>query len=277
MKATPVIVKTLALVALLGAVVGIQFAYDAARPSVAATLPGTFTPGMVRIADMGFHPAIASFLWASTLPEILDLFKGRSNARYFEDLAFLNAVDPKMSYPYAFSVLTLPAVPSSSLPTRLADSFAIGERGLRDADADWRIPYYMAINYYLELKDIPSAVKYFDIAAATPGVPDYAKRFGQNFGISQRDRDRVRGIWETVYESSNDPATKERAAAYVQRLDIFDFLEDAAKIYRQKFGAYPASPEQLVEKGILTAVPPDPFGYTFTISADGTAGIVTTD
>ncbi len=257
---------------LLAAVVALQIEYDATALSLSSSLPATFTPGMVRMIDMGFDPAVASFLWAGTMPEILDLFL-HGNRSYVTDLAFLTGVDPKLSYPYAFSVLTLPIVPTSTFPDVLGYSFKIGEEGIANADPDWRIPYYMAINYYLELKDYKNASTYFDIAARTPGVPDYAERFALNFGIQQNERDRVRNLWETVYESSNDPATKARAAAYVERMNDFDYLEAAARTYKQDFGHYPTSTEALVLKGIIPAVPEDPFGFTFIFDPHGVAAI----
>jgi len=265
-------IKKLAFFALLFVgVIVLQVESDALAVVLPASLPATFTPGMVRMVDMGFDPAVASFLWAGTMPEILDLFRG--HAEYFTDLAFLNGVDPKMSYPYAFSVLTLPAVPTSSYPEALSQSFAIGQKGIAQGDPDWRVPYYMAINYYLQLKDYKDAATYFDLAARTPGVPDYAERFALNFGIQQNERDRVRDLWATVYESTNDPATKDRAAAYIERLNDFDYLEAAAKVYKQKFGVYPTSTQLLVTAGIIPAVPQDPFGFFFTLDASGTAAI----
>lgn len=264
--------KACFLLLLFGMVVVLQLEYDATRFTLRASLPGTFTPSIVRMIDMGFHPIVASFLWAGTMPEILNLFS-HGNTQYLADLAFLNTVDPKLGYPYAFSVLTLPIVPSSTYAAALGDSFAIGEKGLANADPDWRIPYYMAINYYLALRDFGHATQYFNLAAEMPGVPDYAARFALNFGINQKERDRVRGIWETVYKSTNDPDMKERAAAYVERLNDFDYLEAAAKAYKTRYGSYPSSLDEFVAKGIIPAVPQDPFGFTFVINPDGTAGI----
>jgi hypothetical protein len=269
------IAKIFLLALVFAGIIGLQFAYDLHRPTLpVAAQGGGLPPIMIRMVDLGFHSTVASFLWAATMPEIIDLFRGRSE--YFADRAFLNAVDPKLSYPYAFSVITLPAVPTRIMPDALTRAQAIGREGIANADPDWRIPYYMAINYYLELKDLKDATWYFNIAAETPGVPEYAARFAMNFGINQKERDRVRGLWATVYESTNDQATKDRAAAYVARLNMLDYLEAAAKAYKQKFGAYPATPEDLVAKKIIPAVPPDPFGFSFLFHSDGTAAVDST-
>ncbi len=263
-----------AVAALLAAAVGCQFWYDAARPAAAASLPPAFTPEMTRLADMGFHPAVASFLWANTMPSILDLFF-RGHTEYLSGLAFLTSVDPKFGYPYAFSVLTLPVIPTSSYPDAVGESFKIGKEGLANADPDWRIPYYMAINYYLERHDLKDAARYFNLAATTPGVPEYAASFALNFGVDQRNRDRVRNLWITVYKSSNDPATKARAAAYIARLNDLDYLDAASKAYKARFGAYPTSTAALVARGIIPAVPVDPFGYSFIIRKDGASDVNT--
>src|SRR5271157_5515936 len=126
--------KAIILLFLFAAIIFFQYGYDAvavSNPSVSAQLP----PGFVRAVDMGFHAPVASFTWISTMPEILDLlFNGR--AEYFSDLNFVTGVDPKMSYPYAFSVITVPL--AISLPNAVQTANAIGERGLAVADPDWR-------------------------------------------------------------------------------------------------------------------------------------------
>jgi 1-deoxy-D-xylulose 5-phosphate reductoisomerase len=149
----------------------------------------------------------------------------------------------------------------------------IGQEGLRNADPDWRIPYYMALNYFVTLKDPEDALKYFDLAAQTPGVPDYARRFALNFGSPASERKKTEELWTTIRDSSNDPATKNRAQAYIDRLEIFDYLEAAVKAYQQKNGMEPTSLDQLVQKGVIPEIPQDPFGYTFILNKDGTVGI----
>jgi hypothetical protein len=264
--------KIIFVAVLLAGIALIQYEYDTTAITLPSSLPATFSPEMVRMTDMGFHSTVASFLWAGTMPEILDLFIN-GHTEYITDLNYLTSVDPQLSYPYAFSVLTLPAVPTSSYPAAISESFVIGREGLANADPDWRIPYYMAINYYLDEDDLKDATWYFNIAANTLGVPGYAESFALNFGVGDNVRDKVRGLWETVYESTNDPDTKARAAAYVERLNDFDYLEAAAKIYKEKYGVYPTSTQALVTTGIIPAIPVDPFGYTFVIRANGSADI----
>jgi hypothetical protein len=264
--------RLFATILLLAAIAGTQAAYDTMAVQTNASLPSLITPETVRMLDMGFDSTAASFLWVSTMPDILDLF--RDNTDYLSGVAYLTAVDPKLDYPYAFSVLTLPAIPTSThYLTGLQDAMAIGRQGLEHADPDWRIPYYMATNYYLELNDPKDALWYFNLAGQTPGVPYYAKRYAENFGAEQRNRDKTRDLWESIRDTTNDPDTKARAQAYIDRLDIFDYLEAAAAQYKKQFGAEPATLNDLVTKGIIPAIPQDPFGFTFTVNKDGSVSI----
>lgn len=263
--------KIVTLALLLGLVVLLQLEYDATKVTLPTSSEQVVSPFMVRMLDMGFHPAVASFLWATTMPEILDLWNGKTE--YFTDLAFVNAVDPKMTYPYAFSVLTLTAVPAQDDPDALQQSIAIGQQGIANGDPDWRIPYYMATNEFLYAKNDAAAAEYYNMAANTPGVPQYAERFSLNFGIETNQRATTEQLWETIKDSTNDPDEKARAQAYIDHLEDFDYLDAASKAYKAKFGAFPTSTAELVQSGIIPSVPVDPFGFTFVIEKDGTTGI----
>lgn len=271
MKASSV--KGIILVLLALAVVVFQFGYDATKSTVPSFASAGISPNFIRAVDMGFHAPVGSFLWIATMPEILDaVLNGKME--YLADERYVNAVDPKLSYPYAFTVLVLPA--AEKYPARIADALAVGTEGIRNADLDWRIPYYMAADYFLELKDNKNALWYYNLAAHTPGIPDYALRFSLNFGIRSAERRTTEDLWATIRDSSNDPDTKARAQAYIDRLEIFDYLDAASKAYQARYGRIPTSTAALLAGSIIPAIPEDPFGFTFVINRDGTSGINTT-
>lgn len=264
--------RTLLLIAVFVGMILSQFEYDIVSAGHTAARGEGLSPNTIRGIDMGFHAAIASFLWIATMPEILDLVFN-NHTEYLSDEAFVNAVDERLSYPYAFSILVLPV--ATHFKDGVSDAVAIGKNGVANADPDWRIPYYLATTYFLELKDMKNALWYYNLAAKTPGIPGYAERFALNFGIRSSEREKTRELWVTIRDSTNDQDTKDRAQAYINRLDIFDYLESAAKVYDKKLGHFPATPADLVTGGIIPSVPQDPFGYTFIFNKDGTSGIDT--
>ncbi|HVN26762.1 MAG TPA: hypothetical protein VMT99_03905 [Candidatus Paceibacterota bacterium] len=266
--------KALIVILFIAAIAATQYDYDLVKPSGPPSLASYTSPEFVRLVDMGFHSTVASALWAGTMPEILDLFVGKTE--YVSDVAYVSSVDPKLGYPYAFSVIAIPAIPAGRFAGQDASdtiALAIGRKGLENVQNDWRIPYYMAIDYYLDAKDERSALTYFDVAARTPGIPDYAERFALNFGVGANQRATTEELWLTIASSTNDEATRERAQAYVTRLQIFDYLEAAARIYKQARGTYPTSTDELVAARVIPEVPPDPFGYTFVFRSGGHADI----
>ncbi|HTY39840.1 MAG TPA: hypothetical protein VMC43_01990 [Candidatus Paceibacterota bacterium] len=259
---------------LVAAIISTQIAYDANRVKAAdQPLPSLSAPA-ARLTDLGLHGAVASFGWASWMSDIILI--SDTSTKFLNELSFVNNVDPKLSFPYAFSVLVLSGMHRYS--KRVSAAIEIGQRGTKDAAPDWRIPFYTATTYYLELKDRADAITYFDIAARTPGAPYYIQRFSENFGIAKRDRDATRAIWEAIYNTAKDDDTRLRAQAYLFRLDIFDLLEKAAALYKGKYGHYPNQPEDLVTEHILSEMPQDPFGFHLKIDPKtGEAGIITTE
>lgn len=264
---TPSILRTLLLAFLFVAIIVSQIGYDAAKVTLPAGLPQSVSPEFVRLVDMGFHSTAGSFLWISTMPEILGIYFSGST-QYLTDLSFVNAVDPRLSYPYAFTVLILPEL--VHFPNHDAIAVAVGKLGIANADPDWRIPYYLGAEYYLNLKDEKDALIYYDIAANTPGIPAIPKNFALNFSALPDDRAKTEALWESIAETTTDANVKQRAEDYIYRLQIFDYLEAAAKAYKIKNGKFPATLQALVTAGVIPSIPQDPFGYQFKINPDGT-------
>lgn len=268
-KVLKIILILFIIILLIGFVAFFQFEYD--LNSISTSSVGyKISPQLMHLIDFGFDPQVASFSWITNMPEILDLFNGK-NIKYFSDLNYTTGVDPKLSYPYAFSVITLPLVKSLHNSYNIANT--IGEDGIKFADPDWRIPFYMATNYYLGLHNKEKALYYYDITSRTPGVPSTTERFAINFSISFGSRDYTKSLWETIRDTTKDKFLKERAQAYIDRLNDLDYLELAAKQYKNVFGVYPKSPSDLVLKKIIPELPQDPFGFNFIFDANGVATI----
>lgn len=260
---------TVALVLVLFAgVATLQYAADLWRTQGPQPKPSTPSLALVRSVDLGLHATAAAFLWINTIIELPFLQDGYP--KFAADLALINNLDPKFSFPYAFTVLVLP---NTKYPDRINETLRIGELGVAQAEPDWRIPFYLATTYHLELKDKVNAARYFDIAAQTPDAPYYIRRFSINYGIAQSDRERTRQVWQFIHDHANEETTKERAKAYLARLDMFDYLDAAVKVYKQKYSAYPKTLDELVTKRIVPELPTDPFGFEFVIDSSGLVGI----
>ncbi len=249
-------------------VVYLQLSYDTQKiktPTRSFSIP----PLLARSLDLGLHSAFASFLWLDTRTEVPMIRNGFE--KFYQDFNLITSLDAKFSTPYAYSVLVLPS--AIRFKDRNDAAIAIGERGIRDADPDWRIPFYLAVIYHIEKKDRGNAAKYFDTAGHTPGAPFEIRRFSLNYTLSPNVREQTKQIWIAIYQSTKDEATKERAKNYIIRIEMFDYLEAAAKVYKQKYGFFPETPNDLVAKKIIAEVPPDPFGFQFVFNDRGMVNV----
>lgn len=263
--------RSLLLLALVASIIGTQVWYDRQtlrRPRVELP-PLSFQ--FIKTLNLGLNSATASFLWIQTIIHLPFLRRGYE--RFSHNLELINNLDPKFSFPYAFTVLVLPTVSSQKLPNKFEETARIGERGIREADPDWQIPFYLAVMYLVDLKDRGSATKYFDITARTPGVTPNIKSVSINFGTSPLLREEIKKIWTALYEDAPDEETRERAKNYVIRIEIIELLDAGIAAYKERHGKGPEQIEDLVRGGVLTKIPNDPYEYKFFIDEFGQAAV----
>ena len=264
--------RAILIVAFFGGIVETQYIYDAQK----AQIPETDFPVSAKFlsyTDLGLHSTLASYLWLfKTRTELIRfLFLPKEDqkegySRYARDLAVINTLDPRYSAPYTLSVI---ALPSFKYADGVQAAISIGKRGIEQADPDWQIPFYLAVIYHIDLKDKTNAYKYFDIAGRTPGIPEQIRVFALNYGSIPTIREQTKQIWGAIYETTDDPDTKERAKKYVVHLTIMDYLESAAKTYKKQFGEYPKDIQGLVSKKIISEIPKDPLDFEFYMYTNG--------
>lgn len=254
---------------LLTGIVFYQLLADIHRPVGAlATRTPRLSGATIRLIDAGLHLPVASLLWISKRLEILTL--SEKNNSFLHTVELINTIDPQLSTPYAFSVLVMPTIRRCSYC--LEAGLAIGELGVRQAEPDWRIAFYLGVEYFTTVKDKVKAAHYFDIAAHSSDAPANIRTFSLNYSSAANERAESKKIWRAVADSAEDEGTRQQALNYLKRLELFDFLQRAVDVYHARFGHYPSELNELVSAGILREVPPDPFGFTLAITPEGTIG-----
>ena len=259
------------IVVLVGFAAAAQYAYDQDRAKNPASVPPALPAWLIRVFNLGLDSATAGFLWTNQVMTELPFLK-YGFARYSSDLALVNQLDPHLSIPYYWSVLILP---DTRFPERIDEAITIGERGIAQADPDWRLAFYLAMDEALYKEDYAKAAMYFDMAARSAGIPPTQKSFSENYGLIPKTRDAARQMWALLYQTAGDETTKERALLHIKRFDDLDALEYAAQLYKRKYGSFPKIVQDMVTGGILRAVPQDPFGFAFIIDRNGFVGVKT--
>lgn len=249
-------------VAVCAGIIATQFSFDVLK-NRQPRAPLLLIPSPVmRVTDMGLHSATAAFFWVGVIQRFVTLAADRLNG-LAAHIRIINDLDPKFSYPYAFATLVLPG------GDRVDEAIPIAKAGLAVADPDWQIPYYLAVDYHIYLKDRKNAAIYMNIASRTPGAPANVKYVAATYGNRQDLRSQTRAIWVSISENSKDEIVQQQAEAHIKRIDTLDFLEQAAKLFKERTGRYPKTLDELVTKSILKAIPPDPFGLPYDTKGDG--------
>ncbi|MCI0542762.1 hypothetical protein L0Y69_03375 [bacterium] len=193
-----------------------QYFYSGARvkrpPVPLISLPAP----VMRAVDLGLHSAAASLMWVKITQDVYTwLGPGKKHQTLAADIRLVNELDPKWGYPYAFAAIMLPEF------GEMKEAVEIGERGIVEAEPDWRIPYYLATSYH-SLKDRANAAKYFDLSAVTPGAPESIAKVAATYGTGKNARTETKQIWQAIAESSQDPILRERARAYVEYIEYLE-------------------------------------------------------
>lgn len=254
--------KIILVAVLFVGIVSMQYLYDREEASRAYTPLAIFHPAVLHVADLGLDTAMGSLIWLNSIQEIGTV--AGSYAGLVNDIKTINALDPRFAYPYAFAELVLPGLDPSSV----ADAIAIGKSGVEHA-SDWRIPFYLAFSHYQYRDDLTDAIKYFHIAADTPGIPTGIRGTALNFGTQTDRRAQTRDIWVSIYQSSNDEILRAQAQDNITHIDILTILDKAVRMYKNINGVYPTQTDDLRRAGILSEIPQDPLGFTYTIDKDG--------
>lgn len=239
-----------------------QLFYDQSKAKAKYIEPDLFKPEVIKAIDLGLHNAAGDLFWLASI----QYFGGNQSKTYEklgDYLALTSDLNPKFPYPYAFGTLVLPGIGQTDQAINLA------KKGIAESEPDWRIPYYLGTIYYINKEDNENAVKYFDLAARTKGVPDGIKRVAANFGSRGEKRQKTKEIWTGIYETTKDGVVRERAKAYILHYEIIDFLEEAVNQYKKINNAYPKDLNELITGKILKALPEDPFGFEYTIDESG--------
>lgn len=244
---------------LLAIIAATQYYSDLEKKERPLVPPTIISARAIKIGDLGLHSAAASAMWVYTIQKATE-----NSEKLPELIRNVTAIDPKFSYPYAFAVLVLPDI--TNLPD---EAIKIGEDGIKNADKDWRIPYYLATTYHINLKNREKAAFYFELASRTPGAPLTIQSMPARYGKYTDTREQTKQIWTSIYESSNDAVVKGRALNFIKQLDFLDVLEKGVSIYRQRYGKYPSNLDDLVRVRILKEIPKSPIGLEFYINQAG--------
>ncbi|MDG5469511.1 hypothetical protein P9J64_14365 [Deltaproteobacteria bacterium IMCC39524] len=187
-------------------------------------------------------------------PEFLNMYR---------TIRSIVALDPYNmdSYYFAQSVFTWDL-------GRVQEVNALLEQGAKYRTWDPYIPFYLGFNYSYFLKDYTKAAEYMQSAAELSGNPLYAQLAARYFYESEQAALGL-AFLETMINNARDKTVRRNYELRRDALLATLAIERARDAYRERYGAMPIDLEQLLNFGLLSAAPDDPYGGSFYLDERG--------
>jgi len=231
-----------------------QISYDSSRigkKTKELSQPFVLSPAALKNMSLGFTSLLADITWIQTIQyygEWSPTDEGYIELPKMIDL--VTRLEPRFEYPYIFACLILPGEGYTD------EAIAIGQKGTEEVKDSWQIPYYLAFAYHNK-KDYANAAKYFQIAADRPDTLPIVKVLAGIYYAKADQRDVAIAIWKGIYDSSDNDFVKERAKVWLDHYEYIAGIEQLNQLYKEKFGEYPKSLQDLVDKKMLPELPQD--------------------
>ena len=244
-------IKTITILSLIGLVITFQAKYDRLSPPFTTRLQvarrNLLPPTILPYITFGFKNAITDYYWISSIQDFV-AWNGRETyfIGYFKNISTL---DPKFEYPYLFSILTIPQRYKKDISPELSldEVASISQKGIDSIPSSWKIPFYLATQYYLFTKLYDPAIHYLSIAATRKGAPDgvyltYSSFLAGDVGKNKNSFKTAEELIKVIYNNTDNEIIKKLAEKGVQETFIIQLLEKAIPAYKVKYGKFLGAP-----------------------------------
>jgi tetratricopeptide (TPR) repeat protein len=221
----------------------------------------------LQIASLGYQELIADVLWLEAI-QVMGERKVSDTAGHWLYRAFdiITTLDPKFERAYeagGLALVTLVVLPEES--NRLM------KKGAQHNPENWRLPFYLGINYYFELYDDAKAAEYVAQASRLPGAPEGLVSMAANLFASAKSAQQAVDLLIAAYQNTSDENAKKflefRLKIMITERDL-QMLEQAIHLYQTRYARLPSRLEDLVEAGLLRDLPIEPSGGRYILDAE---------
>jgi hypothetical protein len=227
----------------------------------------------VQKLSLGYNSLLADIYWTRAV----QYYGGRvglPGAKFdllWPLLDLTTTLDPSLIPAYRFGAIFL-SEPGNVGAGRTDLAIQLVRRGIAANPDEWRLGTDLGFLYYWRMKDYPNAAATYLATSKNSKAPSWVKIMAARIEDKGGSIENSRMIWRELYESTKDPVIKSDAARQLQILDAQDdevHLDELVAQFRQRFGHWPASFEQIRTAGLLPGIPVDPVGVPYILGPGG--------
>jgi uncharacterized protein (DUF924 family) len=258
----------------VGVVAGIHLAEKRLPVTSARIQSETFVPSpqMAKLLSFGFDAALSDLNWMRAI-QIVGAEAGAAGQSHVLAalIDLVTTLDPWVGHPYRFAAIW---ITDDEAAVRKAN--VLIRRGIEHHPEDWRGYFYLAFNHFFYLNEQAEAARVLEPALALEGRPEYLTRLHARLYAQSGGLDAAAAFLSEMAQQASDDAEREKFAEALLEVETerrARFLDEARAEYARRHQRDIAAVEDLISGGVLRALPPDPFGEGWQLSAE-TAQIV---
>jgi hypothetical protein len=225
------------------------------------------SPTVLRWLSLGHPTLAANLLWLRAVQYIGEpRAPERGWSKLFPVVDAVTDLDPRHGYAYQVAGVVLGST------GRTRESNAILEKGTRNVRDRYILPYLRAFNAFYYDDDWPTAGRFAEISARTPGAPEHVRQNVLAYYVKGRRADAAVAFLEQSLAEAKDPDTRKAVESQLRQARLeqeASRLDDAVAEWRRRYFTGPLSLGQLVGDGLLPAIPADPSGGELVVGDDG--------
>ncbi len=210
----------------------------------------------------GMDDALSDILWLRSMRYAMDHFGSDRDYTYlYRVYDIITDFDPNFIRAYRFGGYFLTGVTDEYERAR-----DLLRKGWSSNPDSWEIAYELGSVYNLNLRDPISAAEWFGRAAEISDCPATVRDHAMAIFEEEGRLVQALEMWVNIFESAESGGLREVAewnARRAKSLIVIEGLKKLVEGFRTEMGEPPESLADLVDSGLITAVPQDAYGEDF--------------
>lgn len=221
----------------------------------------------LRPMSLGYANVLADVLWFRAISYFGAHYRSDRTYPWLSHMCDLvTDLDPRAEHVYRFAGVILPWEAGAA-----DEGIRLLEKGTRTFPDSWLLHYWLGFNYFFFKSDFAKAAFHMHRAATVPGAHPNAARLAALLYKEEYGPDTALAFLGEMERNAEDGQMREvvrRHMLEARLADDLDRLGRAVEAYRARHGRIPESVGALVEAGLLSEPPAEPFGGTYEIDPE---------
>jgi hypothetical protein len=230
---------------------------------------------MLRVLGAGQRSLVTDYYWLQAIQAAGRGSESKDPTRYLDLFYYADLVtdlDPKFHKVYQYAGNTIPTNLGRERWVNTVEARRILEKGVKNFPQDADLRLFLAYNLSYFFGEHAAAAEHLRVAATLPNANKYVPEFASRMLAFNRRFDAALALMEAFRDNEADPELHQMFEDRVNEIHLEQVLvkvDDAIATFKKREGRMPVKMSELVDKGDLPAIPPDPMGGYIGFDEDG--------